>query len=159
MQISPRWAWTGYGGAQRTWMVTNTFTFLHPISSGAALRPGLARASSDSQPAPEPPPPYLAAAVGDDRLEIGLRSSLDGPQEGGDVDDGCLVATQSFFPAVLGSLLQEGQECLGTSSLVGAHAPRWSTCCCPAGAGSRERGCEHQLAPSSPSESLMGPSR
>lgn len=124
MCASPRWAGTGHGGARRTQAAASTHTSLHLTASGTALRPGLAKASSDSHSAPKPASPYLAAAVGDDRLAEGLGSFLDGSHDSGDVDDGCLAATQSLLCAVLGSLLQQGQECLGRSSLVGCLCPQ-----------------------------------
>lgn len=52
-------------------------------------------------------------------MEEGIRCFLDGPQDGGDVDDGCLAATQALFFAVLGCLLQQRQEGLGRNNLVG----------------------------------------
>lgn len=65
-------------------------------------------------------------------MEEGIRSFLDGPQDGGDVDDGCLAATQALFFAVLGSFLQQRQEGLGRSNLVGhlclKPAPTYGNC-------------------------------
>lgn len=102
--VSLRWAPAGHGDAQGARPVISRGKSLH-LTTQLSL-------SSQAWAL------YLAAAVGDDRLEEGLRSFLDGPHDAGDVDNGCPAATQSLFCALLGSLLQQRQECLGRSTLV-----------------------------------------
>lgn len=62
---------------------------------------------------------YLAAAVGNDRLVECFRGFLEGCQDCGNVDNGCLPTAHSFLGASLSSLLQQGQEGLGKKQSQG----------------------------------------
>lgn len=77
-------------------------------------------------------------------MEEGIRCFLDGPQDGGDVDDGCLAATQALFFAVLGSLLQQRQEGLGRNNLVRHLSLKTVSLIATAtqGGGGRTAGCQ-----------------
>lgn len=113
-QIFKRWCVSplgGHGDAIGAWEVPSLAPRCFQPGKGSPDPHGLKSQGSHH-------PPYLAAAVGDDRVEEGIRCFLDGPQDGGDVDDGCLAATQALFFAVLGSLLQQRQEGLGRNNLV-----------------------------------------
>lgn len=121
--VSPRRAAAGHGDGQGAWAVISRDKSLH-LTISPSHNPRCCPGKGQLQLPPSsraragPQSLYLAAAVGDDWLEEGLRSFLDGPHDAGDVDDGCPAATQPLFCALLGSLLQQGQERLGKSILV-----------------------------------------